>query len=112
MLEELADKIVKPLSIAFVKAWLSGKVCCDWGKGGIIPICNKRKEGRPGELQVSKPHVCSWEDHGTDGRDVKTDARRGDPRQPSQLQQGQIVRDQSVGLLQCSNSIDGQGKSD
>lgn len=105
VLEELVDVIAKPRSFISVKAWLSGKVPCDWEKGDIIPIY---KKGRPGELQVGKPHVCSLEDHGTNGRDIKTHAKRGDPRQPAQLQ---IMPDQSSGLLQHSNSITGQGKS-
>jgi len=41
-----------------------------------------------GELQTSEPHLCAWEDHGTDtpGRYVKAYARLGgDLSEPASL---------------------------
>ena len=63
----------------------------------------EREKGRPGELQASEPHFSSWEDHGIDppGRDAKVHPRcEGNPRQPEWLHKGQIMPDQSGGLLQ------------
>ena len=53
-----------------------------------------RKEGKPGELQAGEPHLCDWEDHGTDpsGRQVKAcEELAGDTRQPEWLHQGKVA---------------------
>ena len=56
-------------------------------------------------------HLCAWED--PPGYHVKAHTRQiGDPRQPAQLHQGQILSDQSGGLLRWSDSIGGQMKGD
>ena len=56
----------------------------------------------PRDLQTGEPHLCAWEDRGTDppGSNVKAHTGQGGVlRQPAQLHQGQIVSDQSGGLL-------------
>lgn len=71
----------------------------------------KRHKGRLRKLQAGGPHICAWEDHGTDtpGSYAKSHTRWG--RQPVQLQQVQTVPDQCRGLLQWSDGIRIQRKS-
>lgn len=49
VLRELADAVVKPLSIVFEKSWKSGEVPGDWKCGNIILIFNKGKKDDPGK---------------------------------------------------------------
>jgi len=47
VLRELADVIVKPLSVVFEKSWQSGEVPDDCEKGTIAPVFEKsRKKDR------------------------------------------------------------------
>ena len=65
------------------------------------------------ELQAREPHLHAWEDHRADppGYHVKAHTRqRGDPRQPAWLHQGQILPDQSGGLLRWSDGFGGWEK--
>ncbi|KFP89427.1 RNA-directed DNA polymerase from mobile element jockey, partial [Apaloderma vittatum] len=48
---ELADEVVKPLSIIFQKSWKSGEVPTDWKKGNITPIFKKGKKEEPGNYR-------------------------------------------------------------
>ncbi|KFZ47123.1 RNA-directed DNA polymerase from mobile element jockey, partial [Antrostomus carolinensis] len=52
VLRELADEVVKPLSIIFEKSWQSGKVPVDWKKGNITPIY---KKGNKEDLRNYRP---------------------------------------------------------
>ena len=38
VLKELTKMVPKPLSIAFEKSWLLGKIPHDWKKGNLTPI--------------------------------------------------------------------------
>ena len=66
ILKEWADVIIRLLTITFEKLWLSGKGPSDLKKRIIIPIFKKERKESPEDLQASEPHVCAWEDHGTD----------------------------------------------
>jgi len=59
-------------------------------------------KGRPWELPTCQPHLCAWEDHGTDPprRYVKAHGGKGgDSGQPAWLHQGQALPHQPSGFL-------------
>ena len=66
------------------------------------PLPFLRKIENPGNDRLNEPHICAEEDHRADlaGRDVKPHSKtEGDTRQTGWLYQGQIMPDQSGGLL-------------
>ncbi|NWX33671.1 RTJK polymerase, partial [Notiomystis cincta] len=48
VLRELADTIVRPLTIIFERSWRSGEVPEDWKKANVTPIFKKGKKEDPG----------------------------------------------------------------
>lgn len=50
-LRELADIIVRPISIIFGGSWQWGEVPEDWGKANITPIFKKVKKENPGNYR-------------------------------------------------------------
>jgi len=99
--KEMADVVAEPLSIIFEKPWLV-KSPVTGKKGNITPIFKKGRKEDWGKLQAGAPHLCAWEDHGADPPRSYVEARmrqRSDSRQTAWLHQGQILPDQSGGLL-------------
>jgi len=75
----------------------------------------RRVETKTQETTGLWDHLCTWEYHRTNppGSYLKADARQGeDPRQSAWIHQGQIVPDQSGGLLWWNDSISSQGRAD
>ncbi|KFQ41921.1 RNA-directed DNA polymerase from mobile element jockey, partial [Nestor notabilis] len=52
LLKELANEVVRPLSVIFERSWQSGEVPDDWKKGNITPIV---KKGKVEDLGIYRP---------------------------------------------------------
>ncbi|PKU42547.1 rna-directed dna polymerase from mobile element jockey- hypothetical protein [Limosa lapponica baueri] len=51
VLKELADVLPKPLSIIYMKSWLTGEVPIDWRVANVTPIYKKGKKEDPGNYR-------------------------------------------------------------
>ncbi|PKU47313.1 rna-directed dna polymerase from mobile element jockey- hypothetical protein [Limosa lapponica baueri] len=55
VLRDLADMVVRLLSIIFEKPWRSGDVPEDWKKANVTPIYKKGLKGDPGNYRHISP---------------------------------------------------------
>ncbi|PKU46187.1 rna-directed dna polymerase from mobile element jockey-like [Limosa lapponica baueri] len=51
VLKELTDALAKPLSIIYMKSWLTGEVPMDWRVANVTPIYKKGKKEDPGNYR-------------------------------------------------------------
>ncbi|PKU47176.1 rna-directed dna polymerase from mobile element jockey-like [Limosa lapponica baueri] len=51
VLKELADMLAKPLSIIYLKSWLTGEVPMDWRVANLTPIYMKGRKEDPGNYR-------------------------------------------------------------
>ena len=51
VLRELAEELVKPLSIVYQQSWLSGEVPIDWRLANVTPIYKKGRRVDPGNYR-------------------------------------------------------------
>ncbi|PKU41187.1 rna-directed dna polymerase from mobile element jockey-like [Limosa lapponica baueri] len=52
VLKELADVLTMPLSIIYLKSWLTGEVPMDWRAANVTPIYNKGRKEDPGNYRL------------------------------------------------------------
>jgi len=103
-MKKLADVVTKILSSILEKSSLQAKFLMTGKRETSLPFI-RNGEGKSWgttDSQTGEPHLCAWEDHGTDpsGRHVKAHVRCGSAlTQPAWLQQVQIVPDQPGGFL-------------
>jgi len=95
VLRQLADVGAKPLSIIFKRSRQSGEVPGDWKKGTIVPIFKKYGKGGPWELSTCQPHLCAWQDHGTDPPKRYAKAHRGQ----------EVIRDSQHGFTKGKSCL-------
>ncbi|KFP34547.1 RNA-directed DNA polymerase from mobile element jockey, partial [Colius striatus] len=52
VLRELADVVVKPLSVIFEQSWRTAEVPEDWRKANVTPVFKKGKKDDPGNYRL------------------------------------------------------------
>lgn len=57
MLEELADIILRPLSMIFEWSWESRKVSVNWQLANIVPVFKEGKSYDPGNYRLSLQYL-------------------------------------------------------
>ncbi|KFO62867.1 hypothetical protein N302_10922, partial [Corvus brachyrhynchos] len=51
VMRELADELVKPLSIVYQQSWLTSEVLDDWKLANVMPIHKKGRKEDPGNYR-------------------------------------------------------------
>lgn len=92
ILRELAEVLVKPLSIIYQQSWLTREVSVDCRLANVMPIYQKVWKGRSRELQACQSDLSASKSHGADNFDYHFAANVGQAGDQAQLKDISCLR--------------------